>query len=105
MAECENCRDNVTCIERRYFGGSQKNCAYFVDRNKYVEVVHGRWIQCRGDLHSTGVPYFCSVCNKIHLVNSRYALITLLAHEELFSKPKYCPNCGARMMDGGNEDG
>lgn len=42
MAECKDCIKNVTCIERRYFGGSQKNCDKFIDLNKYVEVVRCR---------------------------------------------------------------
>ena len=54
MAECKDCRKNVTCIDRRFFGGNQKNCKQFIDRNKYVEVVrckdcavpHNKWLGC-----------------------------------------------------------
>ena len=62
-----------------------------------VEVVHGRWVNVGGDLHYSGVLYNCSVCNKVHFVNARHALVTLHYHDEIFNKPQYCPNCGAKM--------
>ena len=61
-----------------------------------VEVVHGRWERCGGDLHSSGYAIFCSVCNKTHFVHRRYSLGGL-ADNELFETPKYCPSCGAVM--------
>lgn len=61
-----------------------------------VEVVHGRWEKCGGDLHSSGYAIFCSVCNKVHFVHHRHSLGGL-ADEELFKEPKYCPSCGAIM--------
>ena len=36
MAECKGCEKNVTCIERRYFGGSPKNCKDFKEKNNYT---------------------------------------------------------------------
>lgn len=51
-----------------------------------VEVVHGEWIYDSGDEYAD--HYHCSVCGeKIDLCN------------EIFTemKPKYCPNCGAKM--------
>lgn len=62
-------------------------------------VKHGRWEKCGGDLHSSGYAIFCSVCNKVHFVHRKYSLGGLNC-EELFKKPEYCPNCGAKM-DGG----
>ena len=53
MAECKDCVKNVTCVERRYFGGNQKNCKQFLDLNKYVEVV--RCKDCKFYLNDT--PY------------------------------------------------
>ena len=61
-----------------------------------VEVVHGRWGKCGGDLHSSGYAIFCSVCNKTHFVHYKYSLGGL-TDNELFEKPKYCPSCGAVM--------
>ena len=61
-----------------------------------VEVVHGRWERCGGDLHSSGYAIFCSICNKTHFVHRRYSLGGL-SDNELFIKPKYCPSCGAVM--------
>ena len=78
---------------------------YLVDRlpkADAVEVVHGRWEQEIGDLHHGGVLYYCSVCNKLHFVKARHSLISLSSHEELFSKPNYCPYCGAKMDGDGN---
>lgn len=64
-----------------------------------VEVVHGRWEKCGGDLHSSGYAVYCSVCNKTYFVHYEYSLGSLYGHKELFEKPKYCPSCGA-VMDG-----
>ena len=62
-----------------------------------VEVVHGRWERCGGDLHSSGYAIYCSVCNKTHFVHYKYSLGGLYGCKELFEKPKYCPSCGAFM--------
>ena len=56
-----------------------------------VEVVHGRWIEKVDMVESyladcTEVFYECSVCECANIGES-----------------PYCPNCGAKM-DGGNED-
>lgn len=61
-----------------------------------VEVVHGQWERCFGDLHSSGYSIYCSVCNKTHFVHYKYSLGGL-TDNELFEKPKYCPSCGAVM--------
>ena len=62
-----------------------------------VEVVHGEWERCSGDLHSSGYAVYCSVCNKTHFVHNKYSLGGLYGHKELFELPNYCPNCGAKM--------
>lgn len=74
--------------------------AYILDRVRpvdAVEVVHGRWERCGGDLHSSGYAIYCSVCNKTHFVHYKYSLGGLYGCKELFEKPKYCPSCGAFM--------
>ena len=62
-----------------------------------VEVVHGRWERCGGDLHSSGYAVYCSVCHKNHFVHYKHSLGGLFGCKELFEKPKYCPSCGAVM--------
>jgi hypothetical protein len=62
-----------------------------------VEVVHGRWINSRGEIVplDEGCPVSscnCSVCGEWLTASDEYACFG-----------KYCPNCGAKM-DGGNED-
>ena len=52
-----------------------------------VEVVHGRWYDVA--MRYTEVKEECSVCHGVVRVHGF----------------RYCPNCGAHMMDGGNEDG
>ncbi len=37
MAECKGCVKNVTCVERRYFGGNQKNCEHFKEKTYTIE--------------------------------------------------------------------
>ncbi len=43
MAECKGCVKNVTCVERRYFGGNQKNCKDFQKKTHYtLEEIAGK---------------------------------------------------------------
>lgn len=55
-----------------------------------VPVAYGRWIMETDMDEDWGEMdyYKCSVCNKGQL-----------------GETNYCPHCGAKMMDGGNEDG
>ena len=62
-----------------------------------VEVKHGRWERCGGDLHSSGYAIYCSVCHKAHFVHYKHSLGSLYGCKELFESPKYCPSCGAAM--------
>lgn len=68
-----------------------------IPRADAVEVVHGRWLRSGGDLHSSGYAIDCSVCNKTHFVHYKHSLGSLYGCKELFEKPNYCPNCGAKM--------
>lgn len=64
-----------------------------------VEVVHGRWIHCKGKSNL----WYCSVCGEKILYNPTrrtYNIEKRPVHEV----NKHCRNCGAKM-DGGNEDG
>jgi hypothetical protein len=36
MAECKGCVKNAACVERRYFGGNQKNCKDFQKKTHYT---------------------------------------------------------------------
>ena len=58
-------------------------------------VVHGRWIKNNNSLQTDDYyccyfDYHCSECGKV--VNNRYEL------------PKYCPNCGAKMNGGADNE-
>lgn len=61
-----------------------------------VEVVHGRWIEKKLD-NFRKWELRCSECGWVGISNYD-------AYDEPFDF-NYCPNCGANMMDGGNEDG
>ena len=50
-----------------------------------VPVRHGEWVAC-GD--GDNVPWMCSHCGKT------------TAHKYKVMYGKYCPNCGAKMMEG-----
>ena len=69
----------------------------FVDA---VPVVHGEWLDANYDdeIKFGRHLYFCSVCNK-------HADSFVGGTEDWWCsrKPNYCPNCGARM-DGGKND-
>lgn len=63
-------------------------------------VVHGRWIPCGGDIHSSGRLLCCSACGRSVFVPNRRILA--VTEDHYFMEPGYCPNpsCGAKM-DGG----
>ena len=60
---------------------------YYVDVVEYAPVVHGRWVKCK----DWDYDYECSVCEGYagEDVDGDHNKLTL-----------YCPNCGAKMMDG-----
>lgn len=63
-----------------------------IDRITTVDaapVVHGEWVVC-GD--GDNVPWLCSHCGKT------------TAHKYKTMYGKYCPNCGAKMMEGDSEN-
>lgn len=69
----------------------ENHCKGFVDKSRYVEVVHGEWIEkeiplnwCEDDVE---VVYRCSICDSPN-----------------WGETPYCPMCGARMdgADDGN---
>jgi hypothetical protein len=78
--KCKNCIHLNVC-DGLYFNldkDCERTCGYFEDRSKYVEVVHGRFVDAE-----------CSVCRWFgNIVETRHY--------------NYCPNCGAKM-DGDND--
>lgn len=79
---CEKCLHREVCDQssRQIWSRVMKEeeCSDFIDESKYVEVVHGEWIEGKS-LEK------CSICGK-----------------KGFPDWRYCPNCGAKM-DGGKE--
>lgn len=63
-----------------------------------VEVVHGEWLQTKEPLGSYDVDCVeCSHCRESWVIDEDLSF-------EDYCLWNYCPNCGAKMMDGGNED-
>ena len=60
------------------------------------EVAHGRWLYDSGS-----GKYFCSACDEYALSFKKDTLYGGDLYEVCLTD--YCPNCGARM-DGGNDD-
>ena len=80
----ESCRNILEFFAPKYKGKTMtftKRCELFKNKADYVEVKHGEWIECSNELNK-----YCSVCKKIH--------------GDIYYKPPFCPNCGAKM-DGG----
>ena len=74
---CNNCIHKAVCSIYRATGGVKK-CEHFKEERK------GKWVL----IEKAGVDYWCcSVCGEIRA--------------EYYFKPKdkYCPNCGADMME------
>lgn len=59
----------------------------------------GRWERVHGSIHSSGYAIRCTECGKYHFVHYRGLLGGLYGHDELFTEPPGCPNCGAKMME------
>lgn len=86
MVQCENCFCLDACREhyRVSESGIRKGngCGCFVDRTKYIKVVHGRWIVLGQRTYGGGRCYthYCSECG-----------------QHGFDDYKACPNCFAKM--------
>lgn len=95
MSECTNCIHQCVCAG--YEVTRADNCQYHAKITEYQPVRHGRWIPVGYDGYADGFPVYdeweCSEC--------RFEV-------EGEGEPtlNYCPECGAKM-DGGdeNEDG
>ena len=86
---CKDCIHNEVCHMREICNDIEEQikelgCMDFIARADVQEIKHGEWIMtCNGDY------YYCSEC-----LNYKKPI-----DREFF----YCPNCGAKM-DGGKED-
>ena len=59
-----------------------------------VEVKHGRWVAYPDEYQICGTEFVCSCCN-MSWCNS-----DMHSDNDFLETMKYCPNCGANMMDG-----
>lgn len=100
MAKCGDCLYFGFC--KKYIDPEETfpevgGCHTFKSKDAFVEVVHGRWedvCEIKSFKH-TNIPVVeCSNCEMrfCDIINNHHFMY------------HYCPNCGARMMDGGNED-
>ena len=65
---------------------AEKECGYFKDRSRFVELSHAEWVE---DEDMYGDPiYRCSNCNE------HFVLEEGNPTDNCYS---YCPNCGAKM--------
>lgn len=79
-----NCKE---CLHQCYTDdlvSTEETCNFFIDKNKYVEQKHGRWIDEGQLLYMSLHRWSCSVCKET----------TEMFPDGLF---KHCPNCGTIM--------
>ena len=92
MNKCEKCLSNKNC---QFPSDNRKadieGFTIFTDKDGIVKVKHGEWFLLN-DCANAGV--YCSVCHK-KVYREQYANVK--------EKSKFCPNCGAKM-DGGKEN-
>ena len=79
MSDCKKCLCLNACQEHYAVSEScgirnHDRCKCFVNKDEYVEVVHGRWLVCGQEC------FVCSVC-----------------HDNVMINYNYCPYCGAKM--------
>ena len=77
-----NCKE---CLHECYANGMDdyEPCNFFLDKRKYAEQKHGRWMP--------GYPMSCSVCGGSAATDYEDA-----NRYDAWHSP-YCPNCGAKM--------
>ncbi len=95
-----------TTIKGRAIWETAHNCALSCLTNcppvDAVEVVHGRWIYKDDTVMNWTIKAICSACKCKVAHNSDLAFDYGL---EKFEKlHKYCPNCGAKMDGGSNNE-
>ena len=92
MYECEKCIHEEVCDQssRRLWGtlSGEQVCSDFKDRDKHVEVVHGRWLNS----HTVAFTEECSQCG----------FCVDWTENGMLHNYNYCPNCGAKMDGDGN---
>ena len=109
MAKCND------CLHQCYTEATEESCNFFIDKTKYMEVVHGRWILTAHEEYANcrwNVTAECSECH--HEKGEIYAGFFTgfpkdLARDVVLDSARsvkldnYCPNCGAKM-DGERKD-
>ena len=92
---CKDCIHNEVCYRREVCNDIEEHirklgCMDFIARADVQEIKHGEWKLCYEDWRMQIAGDECSACGFQH-----YG--TCISHYH------YCPNCGAKM-DGGTND-
>lgn len=93
---CKDCIHNEVCYRREVCNDIEEHirklgCMDFIARADVQEIKHGEWKLCYEDWRMQIAGDECSACGFQH-----YG--TCISHYH------YCPNCGAKMDGGKNDD-
>lgn len=98
---CKDCIHNEVCYMREVCNDIEEQikefgCMDFVARADVQEIKHGEWIKYRPENALDGA-YFCPACFKEQkMADGNITPLDIGYH--------YCPNCGAKMDGGTNDD-
>ena len=83
---CSDCIHFDVCYKIEHFGRDLEGtspCEQFINKD-VAPVRHGHWVKEKSDVL---IHWHCSVCKNCYYLDEPNA--------------NYCPNCGAKIMDGG----
>ena len=100
---CEDCIHNEVCYRREACNDIEEHirklgCMDFIARADVQGIKHGKWIETQEPLGWCDVDCAeCSVCHESWIIDEDSSI------EDYECMWHYCPNCGAKM-DGGTND-
>ena len=101
---CEDCIHNEVCHMREVYNDIEEQikelgCMDFIARADVQEIKHGEWIETQEPLGWCDVDCAeCSVCHESWIIDEDSSI------EDYECMWHYCPNCGAKMDGGKNDD-
>lgn len=92
---CKDCLHHACYVEDLE---DTETCNFFLDKNKYVEIVYGQWEYDPNGTDWAIGAWRCSLCKA---KNDNLGMDKNI-NPYLFVGSKFCPHCGAKMKKEGD---